>query len=310
MDTVSYGNDISFKDVEALGETIFSDAKTPDEVIKSCRGATAVLVNKTEMSEYVISRLPDLKYIGAFATGYNNIDLAACKKHGVTFCNAPDYSTSAVAQHTIGLLLSAAGALPQYIDSVKRGDWVKSTGFSYYAYPMHEVNGKTLGIFGFGNIGNRVAKIADALGMNVIFCNRSSKPNAPYEQVSADELFVRSDYVSLHCPLTKETEKTINERTLALMKSTAVLINTARGGLTDEFALAKALNEGKIAGACLDVLTKEPMDENNPLRNAKHCLITPHAAWLPQETRQALEVLVAENLKSFLDGRPKNVITE
>ena len=309
MQTVSFNDDISFQDVEALGEVVYVTHETQEELIAACQGAQAVLVNKAQMSEYVISRLPDLKYIGVFATGYNNVDIAACKKYGVTCCNAPDYSTNAVAQHAIGLLLSQAGSLPQYFASVEKGDWLKSKGFCYYAYPMHEVYGKTLGILGYGNIGKKVAKIADALGMKVVFHNRSKVENAPFEQVELSELFTRSDYLTLHCPLTERTEKIINEKTLSLMKNTAVLINTARGGLIDEIALAHALNCGKIAGACLDVLAQEPMREDCPLKNVQNCLITPHAAWLPQETRQTLEVLVAENLKNFLAGKPQNVVS-
>ena len=310
MQTVSFNDDISFQDIEALGEVVYANPTTADELIEVCKGAVAVLVNKTQMSEYVISRLPDLKYIGIFATGYNNVDLAACKKYGVTCTNAPGYSTNAVAQHAIALLLSAAGALPQYLQSVTAGDWLKATGFCYYAYPMHEVYGKTLGILGYGNIGRRVAKIADALGMHVIFHNRSKIENTPFEQVGLTELFEKSDYLSLHCPLNESNEKIINRETLSRMKPTAMLINTARGGLVDENDLAWALTSGKIAGACLDVLAAEPMRADCPLRGIENCLITPHAAWLPQETRQALEVLVAENLKAFLEDKPQTVVRE
>ena len=310
MQTVSFDGDIDFKDVEALGEVVYANPKTPDELIDVCKDATAVLVNNTVLDEYVIARLPRLKFIGIFATGYNNVDLSACKKYGVTCSNAPNYSTHAVAQHAIGLMLAFAGSLPNYFASVKRGDWLTSKGFCYYGYPMHEVYGKTMGIFGFGNIGKSVAKIADALGMRVIFCNRSKVKNTPYRQVEADELFQTSDYISLHCPLNGDTDRIINKNTLAMMKKTAVLINTARGGLIDEDALSQALNEGVIAGACLDVLSQEPMQAHTPLRTTKNCLITPHAAWLPQETRQALERLVAQNLKAFLEGKPQNVVSE
>lgn len=309
MDTVSY-NDISFSDIEALGEVSYACPRTQEETVAACKGAQAVLVNKTEMTEYVLSQLPDLQYIGAFATGYNNIDLAACKKYGVTFCNAPDYSTQAVAQHTIALLLAATGSLPQYIRSVERGDWLKKPNFCYYTYPMYEVYGKTLGIYGFGHIGRAVAKVAAALGMKILFHTRSRVENTPYEQVSEEELFKRSDYLTLHCPLNERTKEIVNEKTISLMKETAVIINTARGGLIDEKALAHALNNGKLRGACLDVIAKEPMREDCPLRKMQNCLITPHVAWAPQDTRQRLEKQVADTLKAFLAGTPVNVITE
>ncbi len=307
--TVAFENDIDFSAIERLGEVTYAYPTTPDEVVAACQGATAALVNKTVMDEYVISRLPNLKYIGIFATGYNNVDLNACKRFGVTCCNAPNYSTNAVAQHAIGLLLNLSGNLSSYGQSVKDGDWLRAKGFCYYAYPMHEVNGKTIGIVGYGNIGKRVAKIAQALGMVVLVHNRSKIENCPYRQVDRTTLFQESDFISLHCPLSEDNEKMINAESLALMKDTAILINTARGGLVDEGALATALNEGKIAGAGLDVLAVEPMQASCPLRTAKNCFITPHAAWLPQETRQALTEMVADTLQAFLSGNPKNVVS-
>lgn len=306
-DTICY-NDVDFSSIEALGEVTYALPKTEDETVEACKGATAVLVNKTEMTERVISRLPDLKYIGAFATGYNNIDLNACKKYGVRFCNAPDYSMEAVAQHTIALLLAQAGSLPQYIRSVADGDWLKAPNFSYYTYPMYEVYGKTLGIFGFGRIGKRVAEIASVLGMNVLVHGHHPLENSPYEQVSTEELFKRSDYLSLHCPLTEETRGLVNEQTLAWMKPSAVLINTARGPLIDEKALVSALETGRLRGACLDVIEKEPMREDCPLIGVKNVLITPHVAWNAADTRQRLVEQTAQTLKAFLDGNPVNVI--
>ena len=308
MGSVSYG-DVDFKDVEALGNTAYADPKTPDEIVRACESADAVLVNKTLLDGPVLSRLPRLRYIGILATGYNNVDLAACRKYGITCTNVPGYSTDAVAQHTVGLMLCAAGSLPQYLSSVQSGDWIRAPRFSYYAYPMHEVAGKTLGIYGYGNIGRRVAKIADALGMRVIFCTRGKKSGEPYEQVDRETLLRQSDFLTLHCPLTEETAGLIGKDALRLMKPSAVLINAARGGLVDEQALADALNSGRLAAACVDVLRTEPMLESCPLRSAKNCYITPHAAWLPQETRQKLEILAAENLEKFLAGTPQNVVS-
>ena len=305
--TVSYEGDLHFRDVERLGEVFFSDATDEDGVVAACQRADALLVNKTEITEGVLSRLPRLKYVGIFATGYNNVDLAACKKYGVTCTNVPDYSTNAVAQHTLALLLSAAGSLPSYFASVARGDWLRSPSFSYHAYPTQEVAGKTLGIFGLGNIGSRVAAIAEALQMKVIYYNRTPKKTA-WEEVGKEELFSRADFLSLHCALTQETENLVNRKTLSLMKPSAYLINTARGGLVDEHALKAALEGDALAGAYLDVVKKEPMTPACPLLGAKNCFITPHTAWSPVDTRQELIRLAAENLRAFLDGRPINVI--
>lgn len=307
--TVSYG-DVDFSEIEALGSvSCFERLPDEDEVIRACRGAEAVLVNKTEMNEKVISSLPSLKYIGAFATGYNNIDLEACEKYGVTFCNAPAYSTHAVAQHAISLMLMQAGNTHRYAKSVSDGDWTQSDGFSYYAFPQYEVYGKAFGVFGFGEIGRATAKIAKALGMEILVHTRTIPENCPYELVEKDELFRRSDYLSLHCPLNEQTEKLVGEYALSLMKPTAVLVNTSRGGLIDEPALAAALKGGRLRAACLDVAAKEPMRADNPLLGLENCIITPHVAWAPVETRQRLVSVVAKNLEAFIKGSPINVIT-
>lgn len=305
--TVSFG-DVNFKEIEELGKVTYFNKLPPEEIIERCRGAEAILVNKSVMSEEIISAIPTLKYIGSFATGYNNIDLAACKKYGVTFCNAPAYSTHAVAQHAISLMLSFAGNTHRYISSVKNGDWILSDSFSYYAYPQYEVYGKTFAVIGYGEIGRAAAKIAEALGMNVIVNTRTVPKNCPYEVVPKEEAFKRADYLSLHCPLTEETKEIVNKKSLSLMKNSAVIINTARGGLINEKDLAEALKDGKIRGACLDVAAKEPMSADNPLYKLNNCIITPHVAWLPVETRERLIHTVADNLKSFINGAPKNVI--
>jgi len=305
--TVSYG-DINFGEIEALGETTYFDKLPPEKTVECCAGADAVLINKTVITREVISALPTLKYIGAFATGYNNVDIAACAERGVTFCNAPAYSTHAVAQHAISLMLCFAGNTHKYINSVEQGDWIASDSFSYYAFPQYEVFGKTFAVIGFGEIGRATAKIAAALGMKVIVHTRTKPKNCEYEVVPREEAFKRADYLSLHCPLNDGTREIINENTLALMKNSAVIINTARGGLINERDLFSALNGGKIRGACLDVVAIEPMQKDNPLFGAKNCLITPHVAWLPVETRQRLVHTVAENLKAYIAGKPINVI--
>lgn len=306
-DTVSYG-DIDFGEINALGETVYFNKLPPEKTVECCRGAEALLINKTVITRDVIRALPTLKYIGAFATGYNNVDISACNEFGITFCNAPAYSTHAVAQHAISLMLCFAGNTHKYIASVEKGDWIASDSFSYYAFEQWEVYGKTFAIVGFGEIGKATAKIASALGMNVIIYTRTPPKECEYEIVSCEEAFRRADYLSLHCPLNEGTREIINSATLSLMKKNAVIINTARGGLVNEKDLASALNGGRIRGACLDVVAIEPMRSDNPLFGAKNCLITPHVAWLPVETRQRLVHTVAENLKAYIAGTPINVI--
>ena len=305
--TVSCG-DIDFSRIEALGEAKFYDVLTPDELASAAADADALLVNKAEVTRGLLEKCPRLKYVGTYSTGYNNIDLAALKERGIICCNVPGYSTNAVCQHVFALLFMFVGRTDKYAASVAAGDWIKSKSFCYLPWSMGEVYGKTMGIYGYGNIGRAVARAAEAFGMKVIVHTRSVPQNCPYELVSADEIFEGSDYLSLHCPLSPATEKIVNARTLALMKPSAVLINTARGGLVDEYALAGALNGGKIAGACTDVLTREPMERGNPLLTAKNCIITPHIAWGPRETRARLVDIVAENLAAFLAGRPQNVV--
>ena len=246
--TISFSGDVDFSSLEKYGDLRLYPSLTAEETIARCSDADVLLVNKTDLSEKVIASLPRLKYIGLYSTGYNNVDLAACKKRGIVVSNTPDYSTDAVAQHAVALLLAGAGSLVDYVCS----------GFSYYDYPMVEVKGKTLGIFGYGSIGKRVAEIGAALGMRVIVCTRTRRPGCPFPYVDKETLFSQSDFLSLHCPQTPETQGLIDARALAKMKRTAILINTARGGLIDESALAAALNENRIAGAYLDVVSEEP----------------------------------------------------
>lgn len=305
--TVTKDGDIDFAPLEALGEVRYADLVEPDEIARRYGDTEAFLINKANMTREVIAACPRLRYIGTFATGYNNVDTEACRERGVALCNVPDYSTHAVAQHAASLLLNCAGNTDRYCASVAAGDWVKSKSFSYFAYPMRELYAKTVGIVGYGHIGAAFARICEALGMRVLVHTRTPKP-CPYPIVSLETLLRESDFVSLHCPLTAENAKMLNEETLALMKPTAFLINTARGGLVDESALAAALNEGRLAGAALDVVTSEPMLPDNPLQTAKNCRITPHVAWAPLETRRRLFQLVVENLQAFLEGASVNRI--
>lgn len=305
--TVTKDGDIDFSPLEALGEVRYADLVRSDEIARRYGDSEVFLINKANMTRDVIAACPRLRYIGTFATGYNNVDVAACRERGVTLCNVPDYSTHAVAQHAASLLLNCAGNTDRYCASVAAGDWVRSRSFSYFAYPMSELYAKTIGIVGYGHIGAAFAKICEALGMRVLVHTRTPKP-CPYPLVSLETLLRKSDFVSLHCPLTAENAKMLNEETLALMKPSAFLINTARGGLVDEAALAAALNEGRLAGAALDVVTTEPMLPENPLRSAHNCRITPHVAWAPLETRRRLFRIVVENLQAFLGGAPTNRI--
>ncbi|HOP10853.1 MAG TPA: D-2-hydroxyacid dehydrogenase [Oscillospiraceae bacterium] len=301
--------DMDFSPIEALGNVTFHDIVPPQDLAKTIGDADIALVNKAVLTEEVFTRCPNLKYVGIFATGYNNIDLEAAKRHGITVCNVPGYSTDSVTQHVFALLLQIAGSIGQYDKSVHNGDWVKSLAFSYFPYPIIEIRDKTFGIFGFGSIGKAVAKVADAFDMKVIICTRTKPENCPYELVSKEELFAHSDFLTIHSPLTPQTKELVNKDTLALMKPTAVLINTARGGVVNEQDLADALNDGKIAAAGLDVLTVEPMKADNPLLKAKNCVITPHTAWASKEARQRLIGMVAGNIKAFMDEKPINVVS-
>ena len=307
QDTLSR-DDRDFDGIRALGDVKLFDHMPEAETIRACEGAEAILFHKTDMTRSLISALPDLKYIGTYATGYNNIDLEICKKRGITVTNAPAYSTDAVAQHTVSLLLMAAGNAHRYAEDIRRGQILWDPLFPYAAYSQHEVRGKTLGIFGFGEIGAAVAKIADALGMRVVVHSRRKPENCPYEYLSAEELFQRSDFISLHCPLTDETRGIINERTLSMMKKTAVLINTARGGLIDEDALLRALREKRLACSCLDVVADEPIPRENKFAGLDNAIITPHIGWSPQETRKRLFSVVADHLRAYLSGDAQNVI--
>ena len=306
---VSYNGDVSFSEFEKLGEVKYFGEISREELFSLCADCNALIVNKVEVDEALLAACTNLKYVGTFATGYNVVDIEACRRHGVTVCNAPDYSTHSVSQHVFALLLGFYGKIAEYTSSVAAGDWIKSQTFCYFPYPTHELYGKTFGVFGYGNIGKSVAKIAEAFGANVIISTRTPPKDCPYKTVSFEELLKTSDIISLHCPLTDATAKIIDKKALSLMKKTAVLINTARGGLVDENALASALNEGKIAGACLDTVAVEPMRADNPLYGAKNCLITPHIAWVPKETRQRLLGIVAGNLKAYIGGNPINVVS-
>lgn len=305
--TLTCEGDVDFSPIEKLGNVRWLRIGSEEDIIRGARGCTAVLCNKILITRRVLESLPEVKYVGVFATGYNNVDLKAAREFGVTVTNVPGYSGAAVAQHVIALILHFYSKADVYDRAVRAGEWEAQDCFSYFPYPMHEVCGKTLGIFGFGDIGKRVAKAAAALDMKVLVHTRTLPENCPYELVGEKELFSRSDVLTLHCPLTEQTEKLINKDTLALMKRGAILINTARGGLVDEDALYDALTGGRIKAAALDVLGQEPPRANR-LIGLDNCVITPHVAWAPAETRNRLVSLAAKNLTAYMCGMPINTI--
>ncbi len=307
--TITKG-DVALDEISALGEVSYYDDIEMSEVSEKIGDADAIICNKAEIGREIMEKCPKLKYIGLFATGYNNIDIVEAKKRGIAVANVPGYSTHAVAQLTMSMILALSGSLVDYANSTRGGGWIKSPTFSYFPFPMFELRGKTLGVFGYGDIGREVAQLGKAFGMEVIVSTRTPSKCTEFKTVSRDELFEKSDFLTLHAPLNDDTKLMVNEKTLSLMKRSAYLINTSRGGAVDEEALARALNEEKIAGAGIDVLTVEPMRADNPLRTAKNCIMTPHVAWAPIETRRRLITLVAENLECFMKGKPKNIVNK
>ena len=269
------------------------------------------MANKALITEEILQHLPQLKYIGVVATGYNNIDIEAARKRNIIVTNVKAYGPASVAQHTFALILAFTNRIETHSQSVHAGDWSHSPDFCYWKSPLTELQDKTLGLIGLGDIGSQVAKIATAMGMKVIAYrkNPSLTKQGDITMVSLEELFKISDVVSLHCPLTEETKGIINKNTLSTMKSNAILINTGRGPLIVEEDLAQALNKGVIGGAGLDVLSVEPPKADNPLLNAVNCLITPHIAWASVEARARLMVMVADNFKAFEKGTPQSVVS-
>ncbi|MGN1411344.1 MAG: D-2-hydroxyacid dehydrogenase [Oscillospiraceae bacterium] len=307
--TMSMSNDISYNSIEALSESLTVYDLTPyddDTIIKRVGDADILLCNKTPITRKVMESCKSLKYIGLFATGYNNIDIQASQDLDITVCNAGEYSTNAVAQHVFAMILNHYSKVEKYNQEVKSGNWISSPTFSYFPYDTYELFGKTISIIGYGSIGKKVSKIADAFGMKVLINTRTIPNNCPYEIVSIEEAFKRADVVTLHCPLTDKTKNLVCDKTLSLMKENAILINTSRGGTVDELALSKALKDGKISMAYLDVLNQEPMSPDTPLIDTPNVVITPHVAWSPLETRQRLMDIVLNNLKGFLNGNVVN----
>lgn len=297
-------NDLNFDSFKAFGDLTVYPRTAKCDVQKRIGDAEAVFLNKVIIDDAIMAACPKLKFIGILATGYNVVDILAAEKHGITVCNVPAYSTDSVAQQTFALILELAVHVGEHSDTVAEGDWIRYPDFCYCVTPLMELSGKTLGLIGYGNIGKAVERIAKAFNMKVLVNNRT-----PFDgSVTAEEVFAKSDIISLHCPLNAANKELINKKTLSMMKPTAFLINTARGGLINEADLAEALNGGRIAGAGLDVLSAEPPSDGNPLIGAKNCVITPHTAWATSEARGRLLEVARENLKAFISGKPKNII--
>ena len=302
--------DVSWAPLQSIGECAIHDRTPVAETVARCAGAEVIITNKAPVTREIIAALPDLKYIGVTATGYNIVDVAAAKERGILVTNVPGYSSPAVAQLVFALLLELTNHVGHHAQTVADGRWQACPDFSYWDHPVIELSGRTLGIIGYGDIGSAVGRIATAFGMKVLASKREWKTPPPdgVTPASIEEIFVQSDAISLHCPLTDATKFLVNERTLGLMKNTAFLINTGRGPLVDEAALAKALNDGRIAGAGLDVLSVEPPKDGNPLIGARNALITPHIGWASREARARLIAATAANLQAYMDGKPVNAV--
>ena len=303
--------DLSYDCINQFGDVTSYDRTDGEALtIERIGDNEIILVNKVPITETVLAACPNIKLICVQATGYNIVDVEACARRGIPVTNVPSYGTAAVAQFTIALMLELCHRIGLHNHSVHQGDWTRSTNFCYWLTPQMELEGKTLGIVGFGRIGQAVGKLAKAFGMHVLAYNRSQCDEgwAIADYVDLDTLFRESDFISLHCPQTAETVNLINKETIAKMKDGAMLINTARGGLVDERALVEALESGKLRGAAVDVVSQEPMKADNPLLATRKCIITPHIAWAPVESRQRLLDCVVENIRAFLDGKPQNVV--
>jgi glycerate dehydrogenase len=303
--------DLRWDALNKLGDVKIYDRTDKDQIASRAAGAEVILTNKTPLDEATLNQLPDLRYIGVLATGYNIIDTDVCKQKGIVISNVPGYGTAAVAQFVFALLLELCLHVQKHSDAVIDGKWARSADFCFWDYPLIELAGKTLGIIGFGTIGQKVADIAAAFDMNIVAFSRrrtdqSHRKN--FKWADLDELLSQCDMISIHCPLTPQTQGLINIEALKKMKPSAFLINTSRGPIVNDADLAQALNNDMIAGAGIDVLSKEPPTTENPLFGAKNCIITPHIAWAAKEARERLMATVVTNLNAFIAGLPVNVV--
>ena len=304
--------DLSWDGFKELGELTVYDRTAPEDVLERAKGAQVILTNKVVITEELMDQLPELQYIGVLATGYNVVDIPAARRRGIVVTNIPAYSTMSVAQMVIAHLLNITNQVALHSEAVRQGEWQRNKDFSFSLTPLIELDGKTLGIVGLGNTGTATARIALSLGMRVLAY--SSKSAEALQQMGLEkaenyeQLFREADVLSLHCPLTEETKHLVNVERLKLMKPTAILINTGRGPLIDEEALADALNEGRIMAAGVDVLQEEPPRKGSPLIGARNCFITPHIAWATQAARTRLMNIAVANVKAFMEGKPQNVV--
>ena len=307
--------DISWAPFEALGELVVYEYTRPEEIFERLSGVSICLTNKTCFPREVLEKLPDLRYIGCLSTGFNVVDVDYCREHGITVTNIPEYATFATAQMTIALLLEISSRVGHHSDLVHQGVWTRGRDFCFWDGALTELWGKTLGLFGFGKIASRVSKIASAMGMTVLACRRSEiteEMRAADPQVSfVDEetLWKESDVLSFHCPLTPATTGLVNAETISKMKDGVILLNTSRGPVLDESAVSSALKSGKIAALGADVVSCEPIREDNPLLSSPNTILTPHIAWAPRETRIRLVDVASGNLRAYLEGSPVNVVS-
>ncbi|MDO4319096.1 MAG: D-2-hydroxyacid dehydrogenase [Bacteroidales bacterium] len=307
---VANPGDLSWQELAGIGDLTVYDRTAPDDVIERCRGAAVVFTNKVVLDSAVIGALPDLKFIGVLATGYNNVDIAAACQRGITVCNVPAYSTESVAQLVFALLLELTNRVGDYDRAVAAGGWQTCHDFSFTLGPIYELSGRTIGIYGLGNIGRRVACIANAFGMRVISPTSKAADAIPdyVTKVTFDEMLELADVISVNAPLDADNRGLFGRETLSRMRQGALLINTARGPLVDEQALADALRSGRLGGAAVDVLCEEPPRQGSPLIGCPRCLITPHIAWQSVEARRRLIDITTANLQCWLAGRPQNVV--
>ena len=299
--------DLNWKGIEALGRVQYYDRTTAAETIERCYNANIIISNKTVISKVVLDACTDLKLIAVTATGYNNVDIVAAKEKGITVCNVPGYGPFSVAQHAFALLLELTNHVGLNAASVHKGGWQQSIDYCYTLKPIMELKEKVIGIIGLGTIGSKMAVMAQAFGMKVIY-NGGRQKVAGAVEVSQHQLFMESDVISLHCPLTKDNKGFVNKELLGLVKPTALLVNTARGALINEKHLAQMLQQKQLAGAALDVLTQEPPEKDNPLTGLDNCIITAHNAWLSGEARGRIMQMTAENIDAFVKGKPVHVV--
>lgn len=302
--------DLNWDAMNALGHCTIHERTTASEVVARSQDAEIVFTNKTVIDGEALRLLPKLRYVGVLATGYNIVDIRTASERNIVVANVPTYGSRSVAQHVFALLLELTQRTGHHSETVREGRWTRSPDFCYWDYPLVELDGMTMGIVGIGRIGQAVGDLATAFGMKVLAYSRQPSSSLPtsIHVVDLDRLFAESDVVSLHCPLNEESRGIVNAKNLAIMKCSSFLINTSRGLLVNETELASALNSGQIAGAGLDVLSVEPPSSDNPLLTARNCLITPHIAWATRAARERLMTIAVENLRSYLDGHPVNIV--